>query len=218
MLPTNYIELMTWLFLVFVGTIFVGILIGEISSILSAYTRIEREKNEEFDMVNTVMVNLKINDNLKTRVLEYYDELKKASFIDSPEMYKVLPKSLWDLIKEFQIYSTVRKLNFINITNQIQIFKLVKHIQIWYYLSGEVILKQGKIRELILGSTNSNFYFVHQGMLEVIIEKRDFDYFCIEDSEKYFSTIFEQTNQTKSIKQQITNIPVFIQILLFIAK
>ena len=143
MLPSTVLELMTWILLVFIGTLFVGILIGEISSLLSAYTRIEREKNEEFDMINTVMVSLKINESVKTRILEYYEELKKTNFIQSPEMYKILPLSLHESIKEFQIYTTVRKLTFINQHNQTQIFKLVKDMQTNFYLSGDVILKQG---------------------------------------------------------------------------
>lgn len=94
-------------------------------------------------MINTVMVSLKINESVKTRILEYYEELKKVNFIQSPEMYKILPLSLLESIKEFQIYTTVRKLTFINQQSQTQIFKLVKNMQTYFYLSGDVILKQG---------------------------------------------------------------------------
>ena len=187
MLPTTFLELMVCILLVFVGTLFIGLLIGEISSILSAYTRVEREKTEEFDMVNTVMINLKIDENVKTRIIEYYEELKKTNFIQSPEIYKILPLSLSDSIKHFQINTTIEKLNFINKLNQNQISKLIKNIQISFYLPEDVIIKQGNLKRIIiLGTTNNTFYFIHEGLLEVIVEKKDFDYFNINDFDQFF--------------------------------
>ena len=60
LIPTSSTEVITAFSLVFSGSIIIGITIGEFAALLSAITKKERERNEEMDIINSVMLNLRI--------------------------------------------------------------------------------------------------------------------------------------------------------------
>ena len=102
--PTQFIELMTWIFFVFAGAIAVGLIIGEFSSILSAITSREREKNEELDIVSSVLISLRLPEDIQVRVLNYYEEMVKADYIIHDfQIYSWLSPHLSNTIKLYQI-------------------------------------------------------------------------------------------------------------------
>jgi hypothetical protein len=117
LIPTNSTELISAFFLVFVGIIIIGIAIGEFAALLSAITKKERERSEEMDVISSVMLNLKIPEEVQNRVVEYYDEMVKACFIKNDDLYNKLSMTLADLVKMYQMEKTIKSLNFINENN-----------------------------------------------------------------------------------------------------
>ena len=114
LIPTNSTELITATLLIFVGSIVIGITIGEFAALLSAMTKKERAANEEIDIINTVMLNLRISEAVQNRVSEYYDEISKGMFIKNDSLYKILSTNLADLLKMYQMEKTIKDLEFIN--------------------------------------------------------------------------------------------------------
>lgn len=151
-LPAGPVELMTTTVLVLIGSIVIGLTIGEFSSIITAYTARDRAKNEELDIISTVMLSLRLPEDIQSRVLEYYDELVKADFIKEAHYYALLSPHLSNTVKLFQIKKTISSLSFMDIKNIREVESFASKCNINYYLAGEIILKQG--------GHNNNFYFV----------------------------------------------------------
>lgn len=101
-LPSDYGEMITALVLIFATTIFIGIVIGEFASILASITKKERVKTEEADIVHSVMLSLRLPEQLQDRILEYYDKMSEAAYIQNSSVYKLLSPSLSDSVKLFQ--------------------------------------------------------------------------------------------------------------------
>lgn len=83
-------------------------------------------------------------------------------------------------------------LSIIDTRNRVQISKFARELEISYYMSGDVILKQG-IR-------NNTFYFIHQGETEVVMEKQDYEFYNFAEVAKYFEDS-AQAKQTFEINK-----------------
>jgi hypothetical protein len=116
-LPTNNEEVLIIAILAFLGTVFIGVVIGEFASILAAITKRERQVSEEIDIINNLMLGLRIPENLQNRVIEYHDKLSESQLIINSSFYKLLSHPFILEIKMFQTRLTVRKLDFLNPKN-----------------------------------------------------------------------------------------------------
>jgi len=67
-LPTNNTEILVWIFLTLSGPVIIGIVIGQFTAHIETMTKQEREKNDEIDLVNTVLWSLRIKEQLKLKV------------------------------------------------------------------------------------------------------------------------------------------------------
>ena len=134
-------------------------------------------KSEEIDVMSTLMVDLRISDDLQDRVFEYYDKINQLNYITNDHVYELLSPCLSDVIKLFQIELTVIKLPFINPENRIQIEKFTRHIQLSFFLAGDIVIKQGL--------NNDKLYIIHEGLAEAIIEHKDFEHFNHKKIEEY---------------------------------
>ena len=67
-LPTNNTEILVWIFLTLSGPVIIGIVIGQFTAHIETMTKQEREKNDEIDLVNTVLCSLRIKEQLKLKV------------------------------------------------------------------------------------------------------------------------------------------------------
>lgn len=92
-LPTNNTELLMATLLLFIWTIFIGMVIGEFASILSAMSKADRAKSEEVDVISTVMVSLKLSEDLQDRVFQYYDGMNESQWV---------PDQITKLVKYYQ--------------------------------------------------------------------------------------------------------------------
>ena len=168
-LPTDNIELVVITFLTFAGTIFIGLVIGEFASLLAAMTKKDRAKSDEIDDISTVMLNLCLPESVQDRVHEYYDEVTEATYIKNSLVYEMISPQLADMVKLFQLKTTIVGLPFLNQNNVRQIESFCRNIELSFHLPGEIVVKQG--------TQNDSFYYVVKGFVEIILEHHNFDYF-----------------------------------------
>lgn len=112
---------------------------------------------------------MRIPEHIQSRVYEYYYELAESIFLKNNEMYSYLSTSMSDTVKIHQIKESIFGLSILNKSNIRQIEGFAKNLKINFYLSGDVILKEG--------SENFTFYYIHKGLVEVIQQNKDFIYF-----------------------------------------
>lgn len=115
------------------------------------------------------MLNLRIDEDLQDRVFLYYEEMSNSSFVNTKAFYDLISASQSDEIKMHQISQSVNMISFLNPDNVRQVEEFVRNIEICFYLTGDIILKQGV--------TNDHLYYIHKGFVEVILENTDFEYF-----------------------------------------
>ena len=168
-LPTDQLEMMIATLLLFVSTIFIGVVIGEFASLLSAITKKERLKSEEVDIISTVMLNLQIKEGVQDRVFDFYNEMSEARFIKTPHLYELINPNLTHHLKMYQINTCIREISFLSFKNLNEIEAFSRELEIVFFLSGDIILKQG--------FSNEYLYIVDKGLVEVILEHNDFEYF-----------------------------------------
>lgn len=63
------------IFILLTGYLTIGVLIGEFSSILNDLGEKAQRMNEEFDMVQSVMVGLKLPEEMQLTVIGYYERV-----------------------------------------------------------------------------------------------------------------------------------------------
>lgn len=120
-MPTDSEELLFAIVLIFVSTILIGIVIGEFASLLASITKKERLKSEEFDIIATVMVSLRLPEDIQDRVLLYYDQMNEANYIKNEQIYDTISPSLTDSIKLFQTSKSINEISFLTSANLSQI-------------------------------------------------------------------------------------------------
>ena len=112
-------------------------------------------------------------------------------------MYDILSPCLSDTVKLFQIEMTVSKLPFIHHENRIQIEKFTRHIQLSFFLAGDIVIKQGWY--------NDKLYYIHKGLAEAIIEYKDFEHFNHKKVEEFMRNIKHANKNSKNKKLDTDN-------------
>jgi len=72
LMPTTNIEILSAICILLTGSLVIGILIGEFSSIMSDMSETANRQNEELDMMTSVMMGLKLPEEIQLNVLDYY--------------------------------------------------------------------------------------------------------------------------------------------------
>ena len=130
-LPRDDTELVVATVLIFAGTVFVGVVIGEFALLLATITKKERLISEEVDLINGVMLGLRIPEAIQNRVLEFHDKLKDCQSIPKGNIYHLLSPPLELTMKMYQSYTSVSKLEFLNSKDYRQLEYFCKHIELW---------------------------------------------------------------------------------------
>lgn len=192
-LPTDNGELLFGILLIFVSTILIGMVIGEFASLLASITKKERLKSEELDVIATIMVSLRLPEDLQDRVLQYYDQMNEANYIKNEQIYDTISPSLKDAVKLFQNNKSIKEISFLNIANISQIESFWSSLEMMFYLPGDIVIKQGE--------ENQYLYVVNSGIVEVILEHRDFAYFNSKSVESFIAhSFYEEQSNTKTRK------------------
>ena len=147
--------------------------------------------------MSTLMVDLHLPGDLQDRVFEYYDKINELNYITNHHMYDLLSPCLSDTIKLFQIEMTVSKLPFINNENRMQIEKFTRHIQLSFFLAGDIVIKQGWY--------NDKLYYIHKGLAEAIIEHKDFEHFNHKKVEEFMHNLNHVKKNSNNEKLEIDN-------------
>lgn len=196
-LPSDFIELLVLIVLIFTSTVFIGMVIGEFASLLAAITKKERMKSEEIDIISSVMLSLRLSESIQDRVFEFYDKLTEAMYIKNSEVYSMISPQLADTVKLYQIKSSVSELSFLNQKNKRQIELFWRHVKLDFQLAGDVIIKQG--------TNNSYFYFVWKGLVEVLFEHYDYDYYNHKRVERFIAHLKPKHKKDKKSKNDKSN-------------
>ena len=115
-LPQDYGELVVSTILLFLSTVFLGVIIGEFVALLSAITRHQRMKNDEADLINSVMHTLKIPAKLQDKVIEYHDDISQFKYITKASVQKLISDSLLETIMLYQTEYRILSIDFLNIS------------------------------------------------------------------------------------------------------
>lgn len=92
LIPTTDLEIYMSTLLVFTGTICIGIMIGEIASVLSEMTKRNRIATEDYDNLLSFLTGLKISASVQDWVSEYLHFLDKTQFIKDDIFYNYVSK------------------------------------------------------------------------------------------------------------------------------
>jgi len=106
------------------------------------------------------MLSLRLPENIQDRVFDYYYEMSDSQYISN---------SLTNTVNYYQTRIGIKKLKFLNSRTENQIDALWRDLELLYFLSGDIILKQGQ--------KNDYVYFIIEGLSEIILEHNDFEYF-----------------------------------------
>ena len=162
-IPQSESQLLAAVLLIVLGPILIGILIGEFADVISVLTSTARHKNEQIDMINSAMFYLKLSEDMRNRINEYYDMISESHYYYEKEAFKGLNDHLRETIIMFKAQKEISKISFINDTSSEIIKVLLLNLEIEYFLAGDIILKQGEI--------GHKFYFIIDGLMEVVLEK-----------------------------------------------
>ena len=121
-LPTDYTELVVLTILLFFSTVFLGIIIGEFVALLSAITKNQRIKNDEADLINSVMYSLKIPEKLQDKVIEYHDDISQFKYITKGSIQKLISTSLLETIMLYQTGYRILSIEFLGMENSDKIW------------------------------------------------------------------------------------------------
>ena len=92
--PTDTYEVLLACLLVLVGAISIGVIIGQFSRLLSDIDKSKRKKNEQYDKLTSKMTNLKIPEEIYSRITVFYEEQQKLRFISDHSIYKYFNKTI----------------------------------------------------------------------------------------------------------------------------
>ncbi|CDW86569.1 voltage-gated ion channel superfamily [Stylonychia lemnae] len=175
--PSNSLEIGVVSIIIFIGSIIIGTIIGEFSTILSEFQLKAKQLNEELDMICQLMTSLKIPETSQNRVLAYYELKNSMKYVRNEQFYDLLNENLIKIVKLFQTEDAIRNLGLFDKNNQNQIENFANLMKIQLYLPSDVVAKQGDIGDY--------FYLVVDGLAEVRSEKRDFLYFDYVHTQKF---------------------------------
>ena len=154
LIPSNEIEILWGIFIWVIGPVLMGIIIGQFSDLLNDITKRQRLANEELDIINNWMLQLRIPEDLQTRVLNYYDKIKGKHSTTIEQAFEFLNDSLKETIAWFLGKDAFNNLNIkMNISDndsQERFYKTFSmSMSIEHYQEGDVIIKQGDFNDKI---------------------------------------------------------------------
>lgn len=197
--PTNYHELLICIFLLLFGAIIIGFVIAQFSELLENHTRRQRFKTEEIDAIQSVMFHLRISEKTQRKVLEYYDMIMDSPFDHNEKAFQSLNHSIRELIVLFQANESIKKLSFIH-KNNLEIVTLLSHnMKIESFQAGDIIIKQN--------NQSYKFYFIMVGLVEVILEEKDYEFYAQEEVERQFENLKRADGTQKREQVYMCNQP-----------
>jgi len=113
-LPSRQTELIVLIILILLGTVFIGMVIGEFASILALMTKNDRKIADEIDIINNIMLGLQLPEDIQGRVMTHYENISDSHFIKDSNLYDLLSPNLVRILKIFQIHKSIGHLSIIS--------------------------------------------------------------------------------------------------------
>jgi hypothetical protein len=133
LMPTNNIEILSAICILLTGSLVIGILIGEFSSIMSDMSETANRQNEELDMMTSVMMGLKLPEEIQLNVLDYYLALQSCKYVHNDQVYDYLNKCITNTIKHFQVEHWVIQSQLVHEDNQSLILQFASLTTMEYF-------------------------------------------------------------------------------------
>ncbi|CDW87544.1 voltage-gated ion channel superfamily [Stylonychia lemnae] len=164
-LPFTTLEIVFSIIFVFIGSVSLGILVGQLSTILSQITKKARSEAEKVDFIQSMMFNLKVPEILQQRIIEYHSTCISSQYIIGPARLKLLAPSLIQKISDHQLQKLISENPWFSSSDNHLASMFSKFTSIQLYLPGDVILKQG--------DEGKSFHFIINGYANVVRENID---------------------------------------------
>eukprot|EP00347_Sterkiella_histriomuscorum_P014633 403360135 len=164
-LPYTTVEVFCCIIFVFMGSVSLGLLIGQFASIINQITKKARVESEKIEFLQQMMFTLKIPEVLQLRIIEYYESTKKSQYIVGPQRLKMLAPSLVQKISDHQLQALIQTIPLLKHSDNHLSSMFSKFTTIQIYLPGDLVLKQG--------DEGSSFFFIINGYANVIREQKD---------------------------------------------
>jgi hypothetical protein len=146
-----------------------GILVGNFANILYSFTKPERDKIEDLDMINQTMYSLQLPVDLQSRVIEYYDIVSESRLEYNKKAFQKLNHCLANKIFVSQCSNTFSRIWETDSQRARKIKNVAEYMEIKHFQSGDIILKQGE--------RGTKVCFIIDGLTEIILENEDFQYY-----------------------------------------
>jgi hypothetical protein len=86
--PTNRLEIIIACTLILIGSLIIGILIGQFSLLLSDADKAKRKSNEQFNNLTSKITSLRVPEEMYASVSTYYDEFQKQPYVKDTSIYE----------------------------------------------------------------------------------------------------------------------------------
>lgn len=140
---------------------------------------------------------------LQDRIAAYMDPSSVSTdFINSQKFYSLISESQQLEAKRLLISKSLNSKDYFNKYDQdFNLNFLIDNFDLKVYLENDIIVKQGD-----MAGDEENVYFILEGSANVILEKRDFNYFNLKSREHFLNehedTVenVDETTQDKYVK------------------
>ena len=143
--PTNDTELFASALLVFIGSVLIGILIGQFTNVLLDLNSKETYQNEIYDMIDNTMFCLKLPLEIQNRIKEYYEMITESSYHYNKMSFSCLNSFYQDKIILQKSHETISQMPFMNTRSNEHLKAVIMNLEIESFQSGDIVLKQGTI-------------------------------------------------------------------------
>ena len=115
--PTNRLEIIVACSLILIGSLIIGILIGQFSLLLSDADKAKRKSNEQFNNLTTKITSLRVPEEMYATVSTFYDEFNKQPFVKDTSIYEFFNPQIKTQFCVHQLRDAIKQIRMIEVTH-----------------------------------------------------------------------------------------------------
>ncbi|KAI8813156.1 hypothetical protein BJ742DRAFT_866062 [Cladochytrium replicatum] len=163
--PVNTVTRLVTILNMIVCSVFVAVLVGNVSAFMIGLDSSGRLFKEKLDEVNQYMAYKGLDSATRQRVIEYYEfKYAKRKYFDEDKILKELNAPIRKRISLHNCRSLILRVPFFSKADNGFIGSIVRVLQLNHFLAGDVVLEEG--------TSGEEMYFILSGVLEVVIGGR----------------------------------------------
>ena len=132
--PTNDFEIIIACALILIGSLIIGILIGQFSLLLSDADKAKRKSNEQFNNLTSKITSLRVPEEMYATVSMFYDELLKQPFVRDTRIYEFFNPQIKTQFCVHQLKESIKNIKMIEVTHTKIINQIAVSTKICFYL------------------------------------------------------------------------------------